>query len=111
VGVLVEAERTELVTALKDSGLQLGDRVKVRLWMDRKMSSKGAGPFPELAGEQRAQVETTASASPSISDDASRYGCGGAPDLPYPAGRGLSVETIAIMVTVLLDPDKARLLR
>ena len=122
VGVLVEAERAELMTALRDSGLQLGDRVKIRLWMDRKMPSKEAGPSAEPAAERRAQVETTASVSPSISDDASEHGCGGAPDLPSPAasacragrrvqekeeastakGGGLSVETVAIMVTVLL---------
>ena len=125
VGVLVEAERAELMTALRDSGLQLGDRVKIRLWMDRKMPSKEAGPSAEPAAERRAQVETTASVSPSISDDASEHGCGSArcaPDLPSPAasgrragrrvqekeeastakGGGLSVETVAIMVTVLL---------
>ena len=33
--VLVEGERAELMTALKVSGLQLGDRVKIRMWMDR----------------------------------------------------------------------------
>ena len=122
VGVLVEAERAELMTALRDSGLQLGDRVKIRLWMDRKMPPKEAGPSAEPAAERRAQVETTASVSPSISDDASEHGCGGAPNLPSPAasacragrrvqekeeastakGGGLSVETVAIMVTVLL---------
>ena len=121
VGVLVEAERAELMTALRDSGLQLGDRVKIRLWMDRKMPSKEAGPSAEPAAERRAQVETTASVSPSISDDASEHGCGGAPDFPSPAasacrvgrrvqekeastakGGGLSAETVAIMVTVLL---------
>ena len=36
LGVLVEAERAELMTALTDSGLHLGDRVKLRLWMDRQ---------------------------------------------------------------------------
>ena len=117
VGVLVEAERAELMTALRDSGLQLGDRVKIRLWMDRKMPSQEAGPSAEPAAERRAQVETTASVSPSISDDASEHGCGGAQDLSSPAasGRrvqeqeqastakgGLSAETVAIMVTVLL---------
>jgi hypothetical protein len=122
VGVLVEAERAELMTALRDSGLQLGDRVKIRLWMDRKMPSKDAGLPAEPAAEWRAQVETTASASPSISDDAPKHNCGGAPDLRSPAasaccagrrvqekeeagtakGGGLSAETVAIMVTVLL---------
>lgn len=125
VGVLVEAERAELMAALRDSGLQLGDRVKIRLWMDRKVPPKEAGPSAEPATQRRgAQVETIrmASASPSISDDASEHGCGGAPDLPSPAasacragrrvqekeeastakGGGLSIETVAIMVTVLL---------
>ena len=124
VGVLVEAERAELMAALRDSGLQLGDRVKIRLWMDRKVPSKEAVPSAEPAAERRAQVETTMSVSPSISDDASEHGCGGAPDLPSPAaasacgragrrvqekeeastakGGGLSIETVAIMVTVLL---------
>ena len=122
VGVLVEAERAELMTALRDSGLQLGDRVKIRLWMDRKMPPKEAGPSAEPAAERGAQVKTMASVSPSISDDASEHGCGGAPDLPTPAasacragrrvqekeeastakGGGLSAETVAIMVTVLL---------
>ena len=123
VGVLVEAERAELMAALRDSGLQLGDRVKIRLWMDRKMPSKEAVPSAEPAAERRAQVETTMSVSPSISDDASEHGCGGAPNLMHPAasacgragrrvqekeeastakGGGLSAETVAIMVTVLL---------
>ena len=123
VGVLVEAERAELMAALRDSGLQLGDRVKIRLWMDRKMPSKEArGSSAEPAAERRAQVETTASVSLSISDDASEHGCGGAPNLMHPAasacragrrvqekeeastakGGGLSIETVAIMVTVLL---------
>ena len=123
VGVLVEAERAELMAALRDSGLQLGDRVKIRLWMDRKMPSKGVVPSAESAAERRAQVETTASASSSISDDASEHGCGGSQDLMHPAasacrvgrrrvqekeeastakGGGLSAETVAIMVTVLL---------
>ena len=122
VGVLVEAERAELMAALRDSGLQLGDRVKIRLWMDQKMPSKEASPSAEPATERRAQVETAVSASPSISDDAPEHGCGGAPDLPSPAasacragrrvqekeeastakGGGLSAETVAIMVTVLL---------
>ena len=125
VGVLVEAERAELMAALRDSGLQLGDRVKIRLWMDRKMPSKEAGPSAEPAAVRRgAQVETIrmASVSPSISDDASEHGYGGAPNLMHPAasacragrrvqekeeastakGGGLSIETVAIMVTVLL---------
>jgi hypothetical protein len=118
VGLLVEAERAELMTVLRDSGLQLGDRVKIRLWMDRKMPPKDAGSS-EPAVERRAHVKTTASVPPSISDDTSEHGC--APDLPSPAasgchaGRrvqekeeastakgGLSVDTVAIMVTVLL---------
>jgi hypothetical protein len=122
VGVLVEAERAELMAALRDSGLQLGDRVKIRLWMDRKVPPKEAGPSAEPAAERRAQVETVAFASPSILDDASEHGCGGAQDLMRPAasacragrrvqekeeastakGGGLSAETVAIMVTVLL---------
>lgn len=122
VGVLVEAERAELMAALRDSGLQLGDRVKIRLWMDRKMPPKEVGPSAEPATQRRAQVETTAPVSPSISDDASEHGCGGTQDLMRPAasacraGRrvqekeeastakdgGLSTETVAIMVTVLL---------
>ena len=125
VGVLVEAERAELMAALRDSGLQLGDRVKIRLWMDRKVPSKEAGPSTKPVAVRRgAQVKTTrmASVSPSISDDASEHGCGGAPNLMHPAasacragrrvqekeeastakGGGLSIETVAIMVTVLL---------
>ena len=121
VGVLVEAERAELMAALRDSGLQLGDRVKIRLWMDRKMPPKEAGPPAEPATERQAQVETMASASPSLSDDASEHGCGGAQDLPSPAASAcragrrmqekekpstakgeLSADTVAIMVTVLL---------
>ena len=122
VGVLVEAERAELMTALRDSGLQLGDRVKIRLWMDQKMPPNDAGPSAEPAAERRAHVKTTASVSPSISDYTSGHGCGGAPGLPSPAasgcragrrvqekegastakGGGLSAETVAIMVTVLL---------
>jgi hypothetical protein len=130
LGVLVEAERAELMTALTDSGLHLGDRVKLRLWMDRQSPRAEARsphqtetPMVEPASPWRSQVDATSGA---LQSDGALLGRGGTQDLTTPGqgyfraarraqgaqhemrgapadAKGLSAETIAIMVTVLLS--------
>ena len=121
LGVLVGGERAELMAALTDSGLQLGDRVKLRLWMDRQPSRETRSP-PRTEAPMVEPVDTTGA---SQSDPDTSQGRGGtqdpaAPGHAYRASRrtqetkqekgeapandkGLSAETIAIMVTVLLS--------
>ena len=128
LGVLVEGERAELMAALADSGLPLGDRVKLRLWMSRqsplgtpRSPPKEAPMDVESASMWRSQVDPAGA----LASKGASQGCGGtqyptAPGQVYRAtrrtqetkqekgatsadGKGLSAETIAIMVTVLLS--------
>jgi hypothetical protein len=129
VGVLIEGERAELMAALTDSGLQLGDRVKIRLWMDRQSARETRSSRTEAPIAEAASVWRGAQADPSRSEGVSQ-GHGGTPDPAAPGlhlhrvarraqeteqvveethaadGKGggqLSAEAIAIMVTVLLS--------
>jgi hypothetical protein len=131
LGALVEGERAELMTTLTDSGLQLGDRVKIRLWMDRQSPRAEARsphqtetPVVEPASAWRSQVDPTSGGLQS--DGAKMQGWGRTQDPTAPGqgylraarraqevqqergeapadGKGLSAETIAIVVTVLLS--------
>jgi hypothetical protein len=127
LGVLVQGERAELMATLADSGLQLGDRVKLRLWMDRQSPRETHSPWTEApmvetASEWRLQVDPCMDASQS---DGATQGRGGTQDPAAPGQvyrtarrtqettqergkaptdeKGLSAESIAIMVTVLLS--------
>jgi hypothetical protein len=130
VGVLVEGERAELMTTLTDSGLQLGDRVKIRLWMDRQSQrvetrSLRADRGTDAAGGTRPCSEQVDPVSASQSDGELQGRRDGTQDSATlgpehsaarraqetkqekgeaPAGGkgGLSFETVAIMATVLL---------
>jgi hypothetical protein len=108
------------MAVLKGSGLQLGDRVKIRMWMDHK-SLRVEVPMSKPAPLLRASVEATIASRPLKSDHAISPSCCESQD-PAPGsayrvqarraqekehaagdkGSGLLVETVAIMVTVLL---------
>jgi hypothetical protein len=92
LSALVEGKRAELMTALTDSGLQLGDRVKLRLWMDRQSPRVEARsphqseapilhPMLEPASVWRSQVDLT---SGTLQPDGALQGRGGTQDPATP---------------------------
>jgi hypothetical protein len=67
MAVLVESEHRELMTTLEESGVQLGDRVKIRLWMDRKRQALMSKPYDP----RRPTLQIESTAGPSSTSDVS----------------------------------------
>ena len=66
MAVLVESEHRELMTTLEESGVQLGDRVKIRLWMDRTRQALMSKPYDPR--RPTLQIESTAGPSSTSAD-------------------------------------------